>query len=170
MNRDLRPPGGFAHLVTHEGSGHGFGRLADEYTGNGQIPQKAIEDLDKSHQQGQFLNVTTTKEATSVYWADFIGRTGYEGVGFYEGAHTYGRGVWRCEERSCMIDNIFYFSVACRLAIVKRLKEIAGEPFELEDFITRDIQKAPTPGQLAGTRSFVPDYYPSPTPPVFIKE
>ena len=170
MNRDLRPPGGFAHLVTHEGAGHGFGRLADEYTGNGQITDKAISELENHHNKGQFWNVTASQDPNTVYWRDFIGHEGYEGVGFFEGAYTYGNGVWRCERRNCMIDNIFYFSVACRLAIVKRLKEIAGEIFDLEDFIAKDRQKAPTPEQLAGDRSFVPAYYPTPTSPIFVKE
>lgn len=170
MNRELRPPGGFAHLITHEGAGHGFGRLADEYTGNGAITEKAIKDLEQSHKSGQFLNVTALKDPATVYWSDFIDRPGYEVVGFYKGAYTYGEGAWRCEDRNCMVDNIFYFSVACRLAIVKRLKEIAGEAFSLEDFIARDVQKAPTPGQLIGTRSFSPDYYPAPTPPILVRE
>lgn len=169
MNRDLRPPGGFAHLITHEGAGHGFGRLADEYSGNGKITAAAIERLKNDHFMGQFWNVTTSQDPVTVYWSDFIGRQGYEKVGFFEGGYTYGSGVWRCEERNCMVDNIFYFSVACRLAIVKRIKQIAGEVFSLEDFIARDVQKAPTPGQLAGTRSYSPDYYPAPTPPVFVK-
>ena len=170
MNRDLRPPGGFAHLITHEGAGHGFGRLDDEYTGNGQITTEEIGVLENHHRAGQFFNVTTSKDPSTVYWCDFIGREGYELVGFYEGAHYYKQGVWRCEERNCMIDNIFYFSVACRLSIVKRLKEIAGEAFDLNDFIQKDIQKAPTAAQLAGTRSYTPDYYPAPTSPVWVKD
>lgn len=170
MNRDLRPPGGFDHLITHEGAGHGFGRLHDEYTGNGQITGQAISDLGNSHNSGQFLNVTTSTDPATVYWHDFIGRPGYELVGFFEGAATYAKGVWRCEKESCMINNILYFSVACRLSIVKRLKSIAGENFDLGDFIARDIKKAPDPEQLATyQKDYVPYYYPAPTPPILVK-
>ncbi len=178
LNRDPNPPGGFDHLIVHEGAGHGFGRLADEYTGYGTIPLQAIRELTQSHEQrldpyglGQFLNVTASPEAETVYWSDFIGRLGYETVGFFEGAHNYMTGVWRCEEKNCMINNILYFSVACRLSIVKRMKAIAGETFNLDEFIERDALKAPTPGQLAGTRSYAsPYYYPAPTSPIFVAE
>ena len=178
MNRDPNPPGGFDHLVVHEGAGHGFGRLADEYTGNGSITVQAIRDLTQSHEQrldphglGEFLNVTALRDPETVYWGDFIGRPGYETVGFFEGAHNFSFGVWRCEERNCMIDNILYFSVACRLSIVKRLKAIAGETFDVDEFIENDVLKAPTPGQLAGTRSYVSSYYyPAPTSPIFVAE
>ncbi len=178
MNRDPNPPGGFGHLMVHEGAGHGFGRLADEYTGYGAITEQARRELIRSHEQqldpyglGQFLNVTTLPGATTVYWSDFVGRPGYEAVGFFEGAHNFVTGVWRCEEKNCMINNILYFSVACRLSIVKRLKAIAGETFGLDEFIANDVLKAPAPGQLAGTRSDVmPYYYPAPTSPVFVAE
>lgn len=170
MNRDPQPPGGFDHLVIHEGAGHGFGRLADEYTGSEEISDEGIGELGGWQASGLFLNVTVSRDPGQVYWHDFIGREEYESVGFYEGAYTYRQGVWRCEENCCMINNIFYFSVACRLAIVKRLKDIAGEPFSLEDFIARDVQKAPTAGQLIGSRTFTPLYYPAPTPPVLVKE
>lgn len=169
MNRDLRPPGGVQHLVAHEAGGHGFGLLADEYsTNNANLPANKKGELENAHRNGMNLNVTATKDPANVFWHDFIERPGYELVDFFEGAFYYTKGVWRSEDRTCMVDNILYYSLACRLAIVKRIKSIAGEPFELDDFILKDIQKKPTPEQLT-TRTLTPYRYPEPTPPVFVE-
>ena len=170
MNRNPEPPGGFDHLITHESAGHGFGRLADEYTGNGMIPGNKAQELANYQQSGQFWNVTTSQDPAQAYWGAFIGREGYEHVGFYEGAHLYDFGVWRCEQYSCMINNIHYFSVASRMAIVERLKTIAGETFDLEDFISKDKQKAPTTDQLNGSYTMPLYQYPPATPPIFVDE
>ena len=134
---------GFGHLMAHEGCGHGFGKLADEYGGKGQLPDGSVGNLKSLHEQGLYLNVSDSQDKELVFWKDFIGREGYEKVGLYEGGNTYDKGIWRSEERCCMIDNIYYFNLACRLAIVKRLKKIAGEEFSLEEFITKDTQKVP---------------------------
>ena len=172
MNRDANPPGGFDHLITHESAGHGFGRLDDEYSGYGYgtLPESEAQALANHHKSGQFWNVTAVRDTAEVYWSAFIGREGYEHVGFYEGAHLYDFGVWRCEQYSCMINNIHYFSVASRMAIVERLKTIAGETFDLEDFISRDKQKAPTTDQLNGSYTMPLYQYPPATPPIFVDE
>ena len=172
MNRDANPPGGFDHLITHESAGHGFGRLDDEYSGYGYgtLPESEAQALANHHKSGQFWNVTAVRDTAEVYWSAFIGREGYEHVGFYEGAHLYDFGVWRCEQYSCMINNIHYFSVASRMAIVERLKTIAGETFDLEDFISKDKQKAPTTDQLNGSYTMPLYQYPPATPPIFVDE
>lgn len=169
MNRDAQPPGGVEHLVAHEGAGHGFGMLADEYVNDsGYLPQAKVEELKNWQRSGLYLNVTSTQDTATVFWHDFIGRSGYALAGFFEGAHYYKKGIWRSESKNCMVNNIQYFSIACRLAIVQRIKRIAGESFDLEDFIRRDVQKEPTPEQMR-TRSYAPAYYPLPTPPILIK-
>ena len=171
MNRDLNPPGGFDHLITHESAGHGFGRLADEYTGNGMIPESEIQTLEQHHRAGQFKNVVTTQDTLQAYWRQLIGMEGYESVGFYEGAYLYAQGVWRCEEYSCMIDNIHYFSVASRMAIVERIMGIIGEPFYIEQFTKLDKQRKPTEEQLQGSYTMPLIYdYPPATPPVFVED
>lgn len=168
MNREPELPGGFDHAVIHEGAGHGFGLLADEYTSEDQLTPDDKLLLARQQAIGRFLNVTSDEKM--VNWQDFIGRPGYERVGVVEGGFLYRHGVWRSEEYCCMINNIFYFNVACRQAIVKRIKKIAGEAFWLEDFIANDVQKAPTHDQLIGTRSFAPLLYPAPTPPIILDE
>lgn len=161
--------GGFEHIVIHEGAGHGFGLLADEYaTGGDRIPADQLRELQNHQALGRFMNVVSDKEKAP--WKDFIGRSGYERVDYVEGGFLYKRGVWRSEEHCCMIDNIFYFNVASRLAIVKRIKAIAGETFDLEDFIAKDVQKKPTQGQLIGSRSVDGAYWLGSTPPRFIEE
>lgn len=169
MNRDSRPPGGLQHLVAHEAGGHGFGLLADEYSSHdATLPTSEKNSLENSYRYGMNLNVTASRDPETVFWHEFIGRPGYELVDFFEGAFYYSKGVWRSENRTCMVDNILYYSLACRLAIVKRLKAIAGEAFELDDFIAKDVQKQPSPEQLS-TRSLTPYMYPEPTPPILMK-
>lgn len=61
------------------------------------------------------------------------------------------RGVFRSEPNSCMNNNIPYFSAISREAIVKRIKEYAGESYSFEEFKTLDVLDASTAGD--GTRS-----------------
>ena len=156
----------FENVVMHEACGHAFGLLADEYYGEfAEAGDNAEESLKSLHDSYMSLNVSANQDGTTVYWHDFIGRPGYEDVGFYEGANLTVKGYWRSEDRCCMIDNIPYFSIACRLAIVQRIKRIAGEPFDLDDFIAKDVQKSYEPS-IVDTRTF--EKYPPLAPPIFL--
>ena len=135
------------------------------------IPMNRDQTLEQHHRAGQFKNVVTTQDTIQAYWRQLIGMEGYESVGFYEGAYLYAHGVWRCEEYSCMIDNIHYFSVASRMAIVERIMGIIGEPFYIEKFMELDKQRKPTEEQLQGSYTMPLIYdYPPATPPVFVED
>lgn len=136
---------GFANLVMHEAGGHGFGRLADEYIGNGNtevtIPQTQIDRLINNQNWAvkYGLNVTVSTDPSEIPWTDFIGLAKYPYIGLYEGAFNYGKGVWRSEENSCMIYNIKYFNTISRWLITKRILELGRESvLTLEDFVAKD--------------------------------
>lgn len=131
-------------IVQHEAGGHGFGKLGDEY-----IYHNAFFDAcgctccshDISMQQalGWYQNISTTGKMRSVPWSQFIFDSRYSDiVDIYEGAYMHNRGVFRSEQTSCMNNNIPYYNTISRYAIVKRIKEYAGETFSYEDFVKHD--------------------------------
>ena len=52
----------------------------------------------------------------------------------------HSRGVFRSELNSCMNNNIPYFSTISREAIVKRIKQYAGETYSFDEFVKNDNQ------------------------------
>ena len=46
-------------------------------------------------------------------------------MGVYEGGYEYQYGVWRSEENSCMNNNVPYFNVQSRWAIVNRIMKFS---------------------------------------------
>lgn len=144
----LKASGGFyRNAVVHEMGGHGFGLLGDEYVdnviGGDMVTEAAIKSLQSSYLWGANQNVVAEKNPQIVFWKDFIGRPGYERVGLIEGGFGYKRGIWRSEQNCCLRFNDLYFCIGCRLAIVKRIKAMTGEVFDLDDFIEKDVRKAP---------------------------
>jgi hypothetical protein len=142
-------PNYFRGIVEHEGGGHGFGNLADEYVDNvGMIPQSEIDILNSDHNNGIFLNVDVTNNLSTILWNHFIGLANYSYVGAYEGADLYSLGVWRPESASLMINNIKYINAPGREAIVKRIMQLAGLTYSFADFQAKDVMEL-----TAGTRS-----------------
>ncbi|MCC8172785.1 MAG: M64 family metallo-endopeptidase [Parabacteroides sp.] len=122
-------PYDFEGLVHHEAGGHGFGLFEDEYvySENATIPYTHIAQIKQWQQAGFYQNVDFTANTAQIRWKDFIGPATYSYVGAYEGACTYGLGVWRPEEISCMDYNIPYFSAPCRMYITNRILRLAGK-------------------------------------------
>ena len=87
---------------------------------------------------GYQTNLDFTGNEEEIRWKDFIGLDKYEAVGAYEGGFEYQFGVWRSEANSCMNDNVPYFNVQSRWAIVNRIMELSGLPYTVEDFIRDD--------------------------------
>ena len=152
----------YASIMLHESGGHGFGRLADEYVNK----YYAITSSDKSilmeySELGYFANVDIAGEYRNVKWKHFRNVSGYEVVGVYEGAYHYAIGVWKPERLSCMDNNVPYFNAPSREAIVKRILETAGEEYDFEAFIVKDIEKEP-PADISdhilsrGASGFIP--------------
>ncbi len=141
LNRIAVLPGGYGNILVHEGGGHGFGRLADEYTNrNATSPDASVvAELEQWSGFGYYDNVDLTSDLSQIKWKDFIGLSGYEAVGAYEGGYGYEFGIWRPEVISCMDDNRPYFNAPSRMSIVKRILSIAGETFTMENFMAKDV-------------------------------
>ena len=156
----------YASVLMHEGGGHGFGRLADEYVDyNTEIPPDVLA-TDRSRQNsGMYLNVDYTDDPQLIRWSYFLGLYGYDRVGIYQGAHYYRYGVWRAEETNCMINNIPYYNAVCRELIVKRILTISGEGYTFEKFLDRDFVRAPSTAAILEARAFDPQTFIPLAPP-----
>ena len=104
-------------LVKHEAGGHAFGRLADEYYSGGTITSAEITKLNDWHNKGWYRNVCTDRS----YWNLFIGRSGYEDVGYYQGAWGYSSGIYRPTSGGMMQNNSGEFNAPSRRAIYERI-------------------------------------------------
>lgn len=134
------PPNDFEGIVHHEAGGHGFGFLCDEYVYyNSEIPSSRIKDIKEWQEYGFYLNLDFTDNLEDILWHDFIGMDKYSNVGAYEGGYEYSYGVWRCEDNSCMNNNIPYYNVQSRWCIVKRIMELSGLEFNMDEFIENDF-------------------------------
>ena len=157
--------GDWTNTVVHEGGGHCFGKLLDEYS---TYLQKFPEDVITSHYWPVPVGWNLTEDTDSIPWQSFRGKPGYEKVRLYEGGSGYFYGIWRSELISCMIDNRFYFNASSRELIVKRIKSLAGESYSLEEFMSKDSDYDPTGKEnrtvTAGARVMPPT-----APPVLIQ-
>lgn len=138
----------FRPVVSHEGGGHGFGRLLDEYRNNdAQLPAQMKDELNywRGYDPYYGYNIDVTGDRSQVHWAHYFNRQGYEAVDMFEGGYLYTRGVWRPEEISCMHDNRSYYNAPSREAIVRRIMKASGKTFTMNEFISKDkVKKDPT--------------------------
>ena len=145
-------------LMRHEICGHGFGKLADEYS----YPITSFttawwNELQEHHTKGLFRNVDkyvtqnfrdsftpgssfATMELTQnseILWNDMIGTANAyesaakESLGFYEGAYTYNIGFCRPTEdgnKSIMNHNTGIFNAISRRQMYYRIMSLAGIP------------------------------------------
>lgn len=112
---------GASGLVKHEGGGHAFGRLADEYNWGGTADAAKKQSLaNEQNNNGFYWNVSSTTGASSP-WAHFIGRAGYDDVGYFEGAWGCSTGLYRPTENSIMLNNQGNFNAPSREIIYKRI-------------------------------------------------
>lgn len=136
---------GFSQLIHHEAGGHGFGKLADEYSsdGAGLIPSQKISEINTYQTFGRYCNVTTNDNADEAPWIRFIKDARYEAenIGLYEGAYTYERGVYRPTEYSIMRYNAGGFNAPSREIIWSRINRLAygsSWNYQYEDFVRID--------------------------------
>ena len=115
----------FRGLVQHEAGGHGFAKLADEYTlGSGdEIPESEKESIKAYEKYGWYRNVDFTDDPSKVKWSHLLSEESSDGV--YEGALGYSRGVWRPSRTSIMMDNQGTFNAPSREAIEYRISKLA---------------------------------------------
>lgn len=138
------------YTLIHEAGGHGFGKLADEYSGSTltQFSTSEWTKLNNYHSYGVYRNVNeywTEEESLNwssltwdyttednVYWAELLDESyGYvqsEGLGMYEGAYTYSslfcRSSLNSLMRSQLSSNGQYFNAISRWAIWYRLMRL----------------------------------------------
>lgn len=149
----------YRNVVIHELGGHGFGKLADEYVSyNTALPADQVQKLERYHSYGYYLNVSSTANVNAAPWSHFTGVSGYTDVGIFEGAFYYRYGAYRSEETSCMIDNRAYYNAQSRYMIVERLKGVAGEDFNLDIFLAKDMKEQNT-NHVISTKT-PPDFKP----------
>ena len=151
-------PNDFEGIVHHEAGGHAFGFLLDEYVYNQRkMPDERKRMIREWQEMGYHLNLDFTDDLDKILWKDFIGIDKYAPVGAYEGGYEYQYGVWRSEENSCMNNNIPYYNVQSRWAIVKRIMDLSEIEFSLQDFIKNDFPEYPTDSRALNTwEKFVP--------------
>lgn len=154
----VESPNDFEGIVHHEAGGHAFGFLIDEYVYNqAEMPEERKKQIQEWQKKGYHMNLDFTDDLSKILWKDFIGIEKYAPVGAYEGGYEYQFGVWRCEENSCMNNNIPYYNVQSRWNIVKRIMQLSDIEFSVEDFIKNDNPVYPTGGRaLNNWDKFVP--------------
>ena len=144
-------PYDFRGIVQHEAGGHGFGKLADEYIYHNAFISTCtcadgcghVDDFLANKNRGWYANLELTGDMNEVGWSHFIFHPKYSNVvDIYEGGYFHTRGVYRSEPTSCMNNNIPYYSAISRQAMVERIMEYAGETFDLEEFIAKDVTTA----------------------------
>mgnify|MGYP004573204859 FL=1 len=148
----------YAQTLRHEGCGHGFGKLADEYfyTSQGTIPADEITELKqwKVRSYGFYENVDLTSDPHTIAWTRFIFDSRYSGkVGVYEGGYTYPYGVYRPTDNSIMRYNTGGFNAPSREAIYKKIMKFSeGDAwtYDYETFVAFD---APARSAEAVTRA-----------------
>lgn len=171
-------PYDFRGIVQHEAGGHGFGKLGDEYIYTNAFieacicPNPHVDEFNDAKAYGWYENLSLSGKMNEVPWSHLLFHEKYSQlVDIYEGGFYHSRGVFRSEYNSCMNNNIPYYSAISREAIVRRIKTLAGESFDFEDFVTHDIIEN-TP-EIASTKAFgsMPTFSSyQHNPPVIIQE
>ena len=158
----------FGSVVSHEGGGHGFGRLLDEYRYyNASLPESEKEQIIQWRAIDPYYgyNISLTNDRSQVHWKQYFTTPGYEAVSLYEGACLYGMGVWRPEYISCMEDNRAYYNAPSREAIVRRICRASGTTFNMSNFLANDKVKSDNTRTTRTPENFVPL-----APPILINE
>ncbi len=134
----------FDNALCHEAIGHGFAKLADEYASlEGEIPAAKKKEITDRVPYGWWKNVDLTESAQEVKWSAFLQDARYQnsGLGCFEGAYDYKKGVWRPTEQSLMRYTFGGFNAPSRLAIWYKLHRLAygtSWKYNYEDFVTYD--------------------------------
>ena len=135
----------FDDVLHHEAMGHGFAKLADEYSSlEGEIPAAKKKEITDRVPYGWWKNVDLTGSAQDVKWSGFLQDARYQndGLGCFEGAYDYKKGVWRPTEQSIMHYTAGGFNAPSRLAIWYKIHRLAygtSWKYNYEDFVTYDV-------------------------------
>ena len=143
---DYGYPFDFRGVIQHEAGGHGFGKLGDEYIYHNAFIDACpctdcghVLEFNAAKANGWYENLALTGKMNEVPWSHLIFHEKYnQFVDIFEGGYMHSRNVYRSEQNSCMNNDIPYYNTISREAIVKRIKAIAGEPYNFEDFVAND--------------------------------
>ena len=142
------------NVLVHELCGHGFGDLWDEYSENSQTFTDH-DGLDKDWNTRQWgANADWRSDPTAVRWAHFLSDSRYaaEGLGVFEGAKTFAKGIYRPSYNSMMRYNNCPFNAPSREQIYKNImkwSEGSGWQYDYETFVAADAAgREQTAGKL----------------------
>ena len=142
-------PNDYRGLIQHEAGGHGFAKLADEYIYHRDYIQKCIcvccghvDEVLVGKFFGWYPNVSLSGKYGDIEWRHLIFDDRYQDiVDIYEGGFYHGQGIYRPEVNSCMNNNVPYYNTYSRQKMVERIKAIAGEKFDFEEFVANDSRE-----------------------------
>ena len=142
------------NVLVHELCGHGFGSLSDEYTeGKGTFTDTATLDQRwEAYQWG--ANTDWRNDPATIRWARLLADSRYstEGLGIFEGAAQYDRGIYRPTNNSMMRHNNCPFNAPSREQIYKNtMKWSVGSSwtYDYETFVALDAAgRAQAAGRL----------------------
>lgn len=127
-------------VLNHEANGHGFGKLADEYSSGGNSSCTLNNLKNVYNPLGWHLNIDNVSDPTKTIWSEFYqgDYITYEKIGAYAGAYTWPANhstvFYRPTSNSIMNDNTGEFNAPSRKAIYVRIhKMIFGEAWSWED-------------------------------------
>lgn len=156
-------------ILLHEGCGHAFGKLGDEYGTATGIHGSIIADAKLYRENyGWYKNIDFTDDPNEVYWKDFIGDAHYPEIGIYEGGQGYAYEVYRPTENSIMRDNTGEFNAPSRRAIFYRINKMLDPAFtdDYETFVKWDVTRNLVQHPATGTRSISRKEFVPLAPPV----
>ena len=145
----------FGNILRHEGGGHGFAFLADEYSTNqAMVPQGTIDGYNSLYNQyGWYANVDFTSDPTKIKWSAFLSDSRYDDeVGIYEGGALYSLGVYRPSKNSMMRENFEYYNAPSRWAIYQQIMKRSGESCSFEKFLEYDAVNRAAVSEAAAIR------------------
>lgn len=155
-----RMVGNWKNTFLHEFGGHGYARLTDEYwsattkyTAPGAIAGHSYTVPYAMNASGFYDGVPWQVDLLDHLDEWTALNPDYGRIGIWHGAHASLYYRWRSEKTSCMIDNRPYFSTWQRILIVRRIMEKAGETFDMDDFIAKDVTVDPIRPVVPATAS-----------------
>lgn len=142
-------PNDWRGLIQHEGGGHAFSKLADEYIYHKAFIQTCrctccehAEGLLEMQAKGWGMNLSLSGRSIDLPWKHLLRDSRVSDiVDVWEGGYFHARGVYRSEYNSVMNNNVPYMSTWCRELTVRRIMEYAGERFDYEAFLAKDSRE-----------------------------
>lgn len=145
----------FKNTVIHEAGGHGFGKLADEYTTSSYYLnlERTQNELLSLHSKGIYKNIHPYSSGVTYLsdtpWANLADINIYtpEQIGLYDGAYAVRNGFCRSTPSSIM-ENGSYFNAISRKQIYHRVMRMSGKTAtEAENgFLAWDAEHLPQEG------------------------